>query len=97
MTAHRTHGTTRGTHAPARSPRPAAAGRAAHVARTFARALRRAVGPATVRVPHDKMAAAARVPGTGAAPVFHPPGVIRVVTPAELDAAGAAGGEATSR
>lgn len=93
MTAHSTHG----THAPAHSPRPAATGRAAHVARTFARALWRAVGPATVRIPHDTVAAAPRVPGAGAAPVFHPPGVIRVVTPAELDAAGAAGGETTSR
>lgn len=84
MTAYRTYGPA----AAARSPRRAAAGRAAHVAREFARALRRAFGPTTVGVARNGAAAGASAGTT--APVFHPPGVIRVVTPAELDAAGAA-------
>lgn len=49
------------------------------------RALRRAFGAATVRVPPPQ--AAAGTTAVSSAPVFHPPGVIRVVTPAELAAA----------
>lgn len=86
MTAHGSpQGSAHGTPATARSVRPAPAGWAAHVTRAFAHALRRAVGPATIGLPSN-----------GAAPVFHPPGVIRVVTPAELGAAGAAGRRAKS-
>lgn len=72
------------THGPpvaARSPR-AAAGRATHVARQFARALRRAVTPAAGDAAGDAAARGARI----VMPVFHPPGVIRVITPAEAEA-----------